>query len=702
MNKKELLIWINDTSLADKIVKVLRSAKVRMVSPSDSKNKLARECKLLKPGIVILDRTSKKNISSSEIKKIHKKYDSQFLIISDKKIKSLSDEKYVKFLAPGFAKKNLMNLIRSGKEDAGGGKIRNGKNHYKSFLDNIPIGIARFTEEGEILYANRVFIETSMFNKQPKDGNAKKFLESLKKTFSEKQSLETEFEIFEGNKQKYYSIIFTPELSANKIISSVLVTVNDITGLKLAEEEIWQSKEWFRAILKATQDSIVVEHNEKIIYLNEAVVRTFGYETTGELIGKPLSDLIINTDFQKLDMIKTKLNNKSYSGSFTEFTGVKQNGEEFPVEIALSNLLVANVAYRIAVIHDITQRKKAERTLQEKETLYRTLFNFSPSGIVLEDDKGMILEVNESICKRYNYSRDELIGKSVKIFVSDELKHLVDNHISQIISHKQLEHEIENITKEGQQRIIELREILIPLSENRKGILAVSNDITERKKAEAELQSSLYEKEILLREIHHRVKNNLQIISSIIDLQSESIKDTSILPVFQNIQKRVHTIALIHEKLYQSQNLSVIDMGDYLKILVDYLEELHAGQNIFVETTVESDNTSLSIDKAIPCGMIVGELVSNAFKHAFPLPYNPGRTHKLKVKFNRVSKGTYSLVVEDNGKGLNESFDINNATTLGLQLVNMLTENLKAKMIIERGEGTKFIINFNESIAQKR
>lgn len=221
------------------------------------------------------------------------------------------------------------------------------------------------------------------------------------------------------------------------------------------------------------------------------------------------------------------------------------------------------------------------------------------------------------------------------------------------------------------------------------GLANLVATIIERKQAEEQLLVSLHEKELLLKEVHHRVKNNLQIISSLLDLQSDVLDDPAIYQGFMESKNRIYSMALIHEKLYQSGDLAHVDMSGYLHSLYNYLVRNYGSQANNITIEVETDDASVSMDIAIPCGMIVNELVSNAIKYAFP----HGESGQIQIAFQRV-ENEYVLRIADNGVGLPQEIDIHNSSSLGVQLVDLLTQQLKGKLILEREAGTVFNITF--------
>lgn len=238
----------------------------------------------------------------------------------------------------------------------------------------------------------------------------------------------------------------------------------------------------------------------------------------------------------------------------------------------------------------------------------------------------------------------------------------------------------EELEKRVAQRTAELRQVMAELQE----------EIIERKQAETKITASLKEKEVLLKEIHHRVKNNLQIISSLLKLQSSYVKDEKVLGLFEESNNRVKTMALIHEKLYQSPNLARINAQEYINNLTNNLVHSYSVFNHNIKLCLDIDNIFLDIDTAIPCGLIINELVSNSLKYAF-IEKDDGLV-LLKLSLNK-SQGI-TLLVKDNGVGLQEDLKIEEVDSLGLQLVYNLTEQLEGKIKIERGQGTYFEINF--------
>jgi two-component sensor histidine kinase len=221
----------------------------------------------------------------------------------------------------------------------------------------------------------------------------------------------------------------------------------------------------------------------------------------------------------------------------------------------------------------------------------------------------------------------------------------------------------------------------------------VQTELTERKRAEEQLKVSLKEKESLLKEIHHRVKNNLQIISSLLRLQSDYIKDDRVMALFKESQNRIRSMALIHEKLYQSADILKIDFSEYILDLTANLLRSYTASSQPVELRVNADDIWLSIDTAIPCGLIINELVSNSLKHAF---LTDSQDNEISISICLMNDNQFKLTVSDNGVGFPGDIDFQNTESLGLQLVCTFTEQLEGGIELDSSAGTSFTITFKE------
>ncbi len=333
-------------------------------------------------------------------------------------------------------------------------------------------------------------------------------------------------------------------------------------------------------------------------------------------------------------------------------------------------------------------RFPALTTAVAADKIVSTMSNFL---IILDYEKN-IVTVNQATTDITGYNNTELIGNPVKYILPDEKNNLIffDAEFESISN-------LETYIKSKNGALIPVllsKSVVKSDDSNILGIVCIDSNIANIKLAEHKIKSSLKEKEVLLRELHHRVQNNLQIILSLINLQSNWIKDKDDLELFKESQSRVKTMAIIHENLYQSADFASINFEEYIQSLVSYLLMYYSAEGIKMEINVKE--IVLNMETAVPCGLIINELVSNSLKHAFP--ENTG-----KIKIELYPEGDcFTLIVGDDGIGIPPELDVKNPEKLGLQLVNSLTDQLEGKIEFNGTDGTEFKINFKELIYKDR
>jgi hypothetical protein len=319
----------------------------------------------------------------------------------------------------------------------------------------------------------------------------------------------------------------------------------------------------------------------------------------------------------------------------------------------------------------------------------------APIPIMLHAEDGEVILVSSAWTEISGYAHEEFPTMSEWLRKAHgERADYVDNtRIKKLfyLDGRQIIGEDSIITKGGDVRIWDFS--AAPIGRTRDGrrmVLSMAMDITERKIAEDQLKTSLEEKEILIREIHHRVKNNLMVISSLIGLQLESIEDARYRGVFREIQNRVKSMSLVHEKLYQSKGLARIDFKDYVTGLSSELAKSILMEDGRISVEVDMEGVYLGIDTAIPCGLIINELLSNSFKYAFP----DRRNGCVYIRIRRLD-GQIELVAGDDGVGIPPEIDPAKTKTLGLHIVDMLVKQIRGSIELVRGAGTEFRIKFN-------
>lgn len=373
------------------------------------------------------------------------------------------------------------------------------------------------------------------------------------------------------------------------------------------------------------------------------------------------------------------------------------------VLIMCVGILVALVVMREIISMDELKKaqkdlKKSKALVEESEAQLRFISSNMMDLITESNEKFEFKFVSNSSQPFLGYTSDQMLGNVFFNYIHPDDVNKVKETVKSAIENKSIARvDCRYMKADGSPVWVETIKKPIFNNDEFKGLICSSRDISPQKENEQIINDSLNEKEILLREIHHRVKNNLQIISSLLNLQSHYIKDTETLDVLMESQNRIRTMAIVHEELYRSPNLTNINFKEYLERLLSNLFYSYGVNGEFIETKFDLEESTISIDTAIPCGLIVNELVTNSLKYAFP----DGEKGKIEVLL-RSSHETYTLTISDNGVGLPESFKLENAETLGLQLVNSLVSQIEGVLKLKRNCGTEFKISFTETEYKKR
>ena len=344
-------------------------------------------------------------------------------------------------------------------------------------------------------------------------------------------------------------------------------------------------------------------------------------------------------------------------------------------------------------------KKRADSSIRDSERFSRAIIDSSPLGISARDQNGALLIANEAWRKIWGLSEDEIINdfRSRKKLTFDERDDYLDKYKDEVknIYLKGGELYIPELKLLGKKKITQstwISQYFYAIKdENDKvdKVVIITEDITTRKQNEMVIQSSLREKDVMLKEIYHRVKNNMQVISSLLKLQSNHVKDQSTLELFKESQNRVRSMSLIHEKLYLSENLEKINFDNYIRSLGTYLFSSYSVNPYDVKLNVNASNVFLDINKAIPLGLMVNELVSNALKHAF----KEGNSGEVDIRLERT-RNNFILTIANDGRKFPDKIDLEQTKSLGLQLVKALAEQLHGKVILKRFPRTIFTIKF--------
>jgi PAS domain S-box-containing protein len=350
-----------------------------------------------------------------------------------------------------------------------------------------------------------------------------------------------------------------------------------------------------------------------------------------------------------------------------------------------------------ALSRHVAAIKAAEEAVKRSEAKYRALFDAANDAIFLETQDGRILDCNPAATRLFGRDKADLIGVPRSSLLEEGPE----------VDQERLREEMETrgfmfVERVGRKPTGETFPCEVSVRAARIGrsslLVTFVHDTTERARSEEQLRTSLREKEVLLREVHHRVKNNMQIISSLFNLQTGTIKDPSAITLLRECQMRIRSMALVHEKLYQSKDMARIPFSDYLRSLAMYLFHFWQVNEDRIKLDMRIANVLLDINTAIPLGQIVNELISNALEHAFP----DGRVGEIRIRLIALEASQFELIVEDDGIGLPPGVDVNRSETLGLQLVGLLVRQLDGTIEASSDGGARFRLVVNALKYQQR
>ncbi len=462
----------------------------------------------------------------------------------------------------------------------------------------------------------------------------------------------------------------------------------DVTERKKAENDLRSSEARFRALIDQAADAIFVHDDHgRFFEVNQQASASLGY-TRDELLSMSVGDVDPDVEIRG-DMEKFW---PTSSATF-EARHRRKDGSTFAVEIRLGPIEHSGRKVILAAARDITDRKSAEDELKKKEELLKYILDASPVGIAYGRNR-IIRWANPAWEAMFGFSHpDEYVGKSTRIYhaTDEDFERTGKVYYSNIRQELITENDTVLRRVDGTSFHGHVRIRLMDSSEtdDLDVIMAVS-DISDRKKAEAQIKANLKEKEILLREVHHRVKNNLTLVCSLLSLQAGYADETH-RRLFEDLEMRVMSMALAHEKLYKTDTLADLDLEEYVSELIDHLVgAVRSGASIRLIKDIHG--VSFGLDTAIPVGFVLTELVSNCLKHAFP----DVREGEIRISLRSVGEKEFELVVSDNGVGMPEEIDLENSGSLGMDLVHAFVVKLKGRIEIRRENGTEILLRFKE------
>lgn len=475
---------------------------------------------------------------------------------------------------------------------------------------------------------------------------------------------------------------------------ALIGVVADQTSQKEAEQKLNSSIKSYQSLFDSIEDPIYIQDSEGLfIEVNEGAVRTYGYDKS-YFIGKTPEFLAApgKVDYeQAMACFDKALHGET---QVLQWWGRKKNGEVFPKEIKMSPGKYFGDDVVIVTSRDISEQFRREKEIKENEELFRQLFQNSPVAIAMLDKHGDVQMVNNGFTEMFGYSQQEINNLQLDKVIAP--KNLEKEAIELSNKKEPFFRHTSRMRKDG--TIIDLLLYGAPVTLDGEliAIYGIYVDISDRIAAEEQIKQSLHEKEILLSEIHHRVKNNLAVITGLLELQSHNLKSAEAINALKDSQLRINSMALIHEKLYQSKNLSQIEFGKYAEELLDVIKRSHTRPEYPIGLNVTSEEVILPITVAIPCGLIINEVVTNALKHAFKNIENP----KVDLKLYQEDAETV-LTIKDNGIGLPVPFEEIEKNSLGVVLIKTLAQQLQAEMEVSSSkDGTIYKLRFNSILKE--
>jgi PAS domain S-box-containing protein len=495
-----------------------------------------------------------------------------------------------------------------------------------------------------------------------------------------------------------------------------------------SEEALRESEEKYRTVVNSANDGIAIIQDQVIQFANPRLAE-MGGRALEEIVNRPFADFLGPEELRGIQPIYNgRMNGESVPGKY-ELLLHRRNGDSLFVEVNSSVISYRNRPAVLIIIRDSTERKRTEKL---KESIWRI------SGAAISSDNleelfrsihhviSDLMPANNFYIALYDDSQDLLsfpyfvdevdqpdkprkpgrglteyvLRKGVPLLASPEVfAGLVERGEVELIGAPSIDWLGVPLNIDGRTigvLVVQTYTEGVRYGEEEMNILKFVSDqvamTVYRKRAEAQIKAQLLEKDVLLKEVHHRVKNNMQVISSLLNLQSHRIKDPSVLEMFKESQRRIRSMALIHERLYQSSDLSRIEFSEYISNLATHLFHSCQVDVNRIRLKLETEKVHLNINTAIPCGLIVNELVSNALKHAFP----DGRRGQLKIDLRQVPEDGYVLQVIDDGTGYPEGLDFRKTETLGMQIVNTLVDQIDGRLALSRERGTAFRLEFND------
>lgn len=607
-------------------------------------------------------------------------------------------------------------------------KLISSAQHYKSLFDHNLVAVFRSELGGKIHEFNLALVKFFGYDSVDEIINLNPvsyYLSSKERDLYLKELLERrhvknyQIQMLRKNGEAFWAllnvILVQDPITDKDYVEGTLI---DITENKHTEQALLESESNYRNLIEHSLDGILIyDEKGQILFANQASLKILERSSLEEINGKSIFSFTHPDYHEQIRSRKIELDSDK-DLPFLKLRIRQDNEKNNEVEIKTNTIKFNGKPAVKVVMHDISLQRELEkeqtRAQVEEETnrelkreiaahirtrqrlnanqkYVRLLIDSSMDMIFACDREGKISEFNLAASKAFGYEPSEVIGKSIIMLYPnlDEVNRIKDmifvsgNFIGEAL----------HIKKSGESFPVYKSSSLIKNDKSEIiGIMSVAQDITARIEVEKQLKKSVLEKEILLKEIHHRVKNNMQVISSILKLQTAYVKDKKTIDILNECRDRIASMAFIHATLYMTKDFENINFAEYIGNLAGNLQQSYVASDRKILLRLDIPTFFMHIDDAIPCGLIINELLSNSFKYAF----NKKKKGTVGISV-KVKKENIILAAWDDGQGFPSGIDYKNTKSLGLQLVMSLIEQIQGNIKLFKNTGTKFIISFRKS-----
>jgi len=573
---------------------------------------------------------------------------------------------------------------------------------YREILHTAFDGFWRSDLKGNILEVNNAWCSMSGYSEEEMKSLKVKDIEAFESPDEVenhiRQLVDERAGKFETLHKRKDGSIMNVEVSASYSAignGQIFSFISDITERKAKELELKQSYNTFYDVVNSMPSGLFIYQYQE----PDKMILLFGNKESEILTGINAEDWI-GRDFNEIwpNAARDELTEK--------YLDVFRSKENLLIEDIIYKDERLEGAYRVSVFNipgerigvafqDISQIKKAELALVESEAKFRSYVENAPYGIFISDAEGRYIEINKKAEQMLGYGRDEIMRMKISDVVHHNSQDYAREHFDQLKKMGYAYGEAEFVKKDNTSGWWSVAAVKV----NDNNYLGYVEDITNKRIADEQLKTSLKEKEVLIRELYHRTKNNMQVICAFLKLKAMSIKEQNTISLLVEMENRIRSMALVHQKLYQSQNLSRVNLKDYISELSTLIMNSYKIRRDKINLELNLEKVEVLIDTAIPCGLIINELVSNSLKYAFP----GNKSGRISIGIRRTEDDCIELSVSDDGVGIPDNYNLEAGNTLGYQIVKSIAgDQLRGDVVYKTENGVKFKVKFKDSLYTER